>query len=203
MITTPLSAKKCSQYSPLCFSGNEGWEGYRRCVCVWGHWRRTHWRILWCVWLETVDKDIFASFSGCIKLMNSLNMNKNLTCSDFIIISASQLPTGIITADGQQQNVMVYTTSYQGVRIDIILHCTLDIRFAFGNWWYVDIVTIWRTCVLMCAWWRHQPWNKICQFAIGMWIKPSPTTLLSPGEISIIQTLVSHKRNSKIFFSLL
>lgn len=29
---------------------------------------------------------------------------------------ASQLPTGIITADGQQQNVMVYTTSYQGIQ---------------------------------------------------------------------------------------
>ena len=29
--------------------------------------------------------------------------------------SANTLPAGIITADGQQQNVMVYTTSYQQV----------------------------------------------------------------------------------------
>ncbi|KAM9568512.1 nuclear transcription factor Y subunit beta isoform 2-T3 [Salvelinus alpinus] len=28
---------------------------------------------------------------------------------------ANQLPAGIITADGQQQNVMVYTTSYQQI----------------------------------------------------------------------------------------
>ena len=30
-------------------------------------------------------------------------------------LSANQLPAGLITADGQQQNVMVYTTSYQQV----------------------------------------------------------------------------------------
>lgn len=30
--------------------------------------------------------------------------------------SANPLPAGIITADGQQQNVMVYTTSYQQVQ---------------------------------------------------------------------------------------
>ncbi|MGH0129460.1 UNVERIFIED_CONTAM: hypothetical protein FKN15_075538 [Acipenser sinensis] len=29
----------------------------------------------------------------------------------------NQLPAGLITADGQQQNVMVYTTSYQQVKI--------------------------------------------------------------------------------------
>lgn len=29
---------------------------------------------------------------------------------------ANPLPAGIITADGQQQNVMVYTTSYQQVK---------------------------------------------------------------------------------------
>uniref|UniRef100_A0AAY4B1P6 Nuclear transcription factor Y, beta b n=1 Tax=Denticeps clupeoides TaxID=299321 RepID=A0AAY4B1P6_9TELE len=33
---------------------------------------------------------------------------------------ANQLPTGIITADGQQQNVMVYTTSYQQVATIIL-----------------------------------------------------------------------------------
>lgn len=33
----------------------------------------------------------------------------------FLFSSANPLPAGIITADGQQQNVMVYTTSYQQV----------------------------------------------------------------------------------------
>ncbi|KAG9334956.1 hypothetical protein JZ751_006279 [Albula glossodonta] len=32
----------------------------------------------------------------------------------------NQLPAGIITADGQQQNVMVYTTSYQQVRAQLV-----------------------------------------------------------------------------------
>lgn len=34
----------------------------------------------------------------------------------YFSFSANPLPAGIITADGQQQNVMVYTTSYQQVR---------------------------------------------------------------------------------------
>ncbi|KPP58782.1 nuclear transcription factor y subunit beta-like [Scleropages formosus] len=33
---------------------------------------------------------------------------------DFSVV-ANQLPTGLITTDGQQQNVMVYTTSYQQI----------------------------------------------------------------------------------------
>ncbi|NWW35024.1 NFYB factor, partial [Panurus biarmicus] len=32
-----------------------------------------------------------------------------------LALSANQLPAGLITTDGQQQNVMVYTTSYQQV----------------------------------------------------------------------------------------
>lgn len=41
-------------------------------------------------------------------------------CSSFLTLTffcllANQLPAGLITADGQQQNVMVYTTSYQQV----------------------------------------------------------------------------------------
>lgn len=32
-----------------------------------------------------------------------------------LFLSANQLPAGLITTDGQQQNVMVYTTSYQQV----------------------------------------------------------------------------------------
>lgn len=35
---------------------------------------------------------------------------------------ANQLPAGIITSDGQQQNVMVYTTSYQQVWWVLALH---------------------------------------------------------------------------------
>lgn len=33
----------------------------------------------------------------------------------FVCLLANQLPAGLITADGQQQNVMVYTTSYQQI----------------------------------------------------------------------------------------
>lgn len=40
----------------------------------------------------------------------------------YFSFSANPLPAGIITADGQQQNVMVYTTSYQQVRM---LTCSL------------------------------------------------------------------------------
>ena len=52
----------------------------------------------------------------------SLRWSICLRCSNFSLInlhflpsSANPLPAGIITADGQQQNVMVYTTSYQQV----------------------------------------------------------------------------------------
>lgn len=33
-----------------------------------------------------------------------------------VYFTAGQLPAGLITTDGQQQNVMVYTTSYQQVQ---------------------------------------------------------------------------------------
>lgn len=36
---------------------------------------------------------------------------------DVFVILANQLPAGLITTDGQQQNVMVYTTSYQQVSV--------------------------------------------------------------------------------------
>lgn len=39
------------------------------------------------------------------------NMGEELTDDSF----TNQIPAGIITADGQQQNVMVYTTSYQQI----------------------------------------------------------------------------------------
>lgn len=46
----------------------------------------------------------------------------------------NQLPAGLITADGQQQNVMVYTTSYQQV---LYFFCILNylnyIHFFFFN----------------------------------------------------------------------
>ncbi|KAJ7414798.1 Nuclear transcription factor Y subunit beta [Willisornis vidua] len=39
----------------------------------------------------------------------------------------NQLPAGLITTDGQQQNVMVYTTSYQQVKISLnYVGCTLN-----------------------------------------------------------------------------
>ncbi|MBN3278971.1 NFYB factor, partial [Polyodon spathula] len=48
-------------------------------------------------------------------------LGDELTDESFIAFclctSANQLPAGLITADGQQQNVMVYTTSYQQVKI--------------------------------------------------------------------------------------
>lgn len=37
-----------------------------------------------------------------------------------LFLLANQLPAGLITTDGQQQNVMVYTTSYQQVLYPLI-----------------------------------------------------------------------------------
>uniref|UniRef100_A0A8C1LRJ5 Nuclear transcription factor Y subunit beta-like n=2 Tax=Cyprinus carpio TaxID=7962 RepID=A0A8C1LRJ5_CYPCA len=39
--------------------------------------------------------------------------NELMLC--YFELTAGQLPAGLITADGQQQNVMVYTTSYQQI----------------------------------------------------------------------------------------
>lgn len=49
-----------------------------------------------------------------------MHVNAWNKCKIAFYISANPLPAGIITADGQQQNVMVYTTSYQQVRFHTI-----------------------------------------------------------------------------------
>uniref|UniRef100_A0A671S8G7 Nuclear transcription factor Y subunit beta-like n=1 Tax=Sinocyclocheilus anshuiensis TaxID=1608454 RepID=A0A671S8G7_9TELE len=49
------------------------------------------------------------SFSNVLKGLH----NELMLC--YFELTAGQLPAGLITADGQQQNVMVYTTSYQQI----------------------------------------------------------------------------------------
>uniref|UniRef100_A0A9J7XWB8 Nuclear transcription factor Y subunit beta n=2 Tax=Cyprinus carpio TaxID=7962 RepID=A0A9J7XWB8_CYPCA len=56
------------------------------------------------LWLEVNKCNLFHSYS----LHNEL-----MLC--YFELTAGQLPAGLITADGQQQNVMVYTTSYQQI----------------------------------------------------------------------------------------
>uniref|UniRef100_A0A8C5MI09 Nuclear transcription factor Y subunit beta n=1 Tax=Leptobrachium leishanense TaxID=445787 RepID=A0A8C5MI09_9ANUR len=63
----------------------------------------------------------FDSYVEPLKLYLQKFREVSTCCDTLPLFSNSQLPAGLITTDGQQQNVMVYTTSYQQVRAQ--MHC--------------------------------------------------------------------------------
>ena len=121
----------------------------------------------------------------------------------FVCLLANQLPAGLITADGQQQNVMVYTTSYQQV---LYFLCILN-YLNYIHWFFFLKSQVVNVNIIIKNWIKRVVKNcflKIyncivfsygyryvhrCSFSLSFistgstpWIQPAVDHMLSPAR---------------------